>query len=400
MYGHWSRGLQIVSRDQHSTKLQWLDPKDDVAGRFDTQDATKSPFVGHSGLSVCAAAVASSSTGGSDSIVSYSPDGRLLARVRNCDAKEEPSGAEVSVIDTASGRQVLSIRGQSPADIVQGVTFSPQGSYLVICSRYCPASADTQPPSLWTVACEGRCAETPVATNSDGTANKNLAIWHVPSGALSGAWSTNQHWDPDKWPYVQWRNDEMQAAFAVPGALVMLRANEHPTAGFSSLTVEARMALASREPCTFALAPSCGEVPPKVAVFIQGPAALRVDVVEFTAAPSEGAGVRGEDAAGGQEEVNGEEAGKAWETVASMPLQGGEDVSLKWSLDAGSLLVLSTTHVDDANEHYYGTTSLQLMFRRNGKKSGCAGDGGGGGGGGGGRGGGGGGGGGRQRWRE
>ncbi len=313
--GQGARRLQIVRRDQHSTKLQWLDPKDAVAGRFDAQDASKSPFVGHSGLSVCAAALTSSSTGGSDSIVSYSPDGRLLARVRNCDAKGEPSGAEVSVIDTASGRQVLSLRGQSPADIVQGVAFSPQGSYLVICSRYRPASADTQPPSLWTVACEGRCAETPVATNSDGTANKNLAIWHVPSAALSGAWSTNQHWDPDKWPYVQWRNDEMQAAFAVPGALVMLRANEHPTAGFSSLTVEARMALASREPCTFALAPSCG-------VFIQGPAALRVDVFEFTEIPSEGAGVRGEGAAGEQqEEQNGEEAGKAWETVASMPLQ-------------------------------------------------------------------------------
>jgi len=33
------------------------------------------------------------------------------------------------------------------------------------------------------------------------------------------------------------------------------------------------------------------------------------------------------------------------------------------SLDATSLLVLSSTHVDETNEHYYGTTSLKLISR-------------------------------------
>ena len=366
-----------MRRDQHSTKLEWLDPENlAVAGRADAKDACESPFVGHNGLQLRA--------NDGYSMVSYSPDGRLLARVRNCDSKEEPSGSEVSVIDTASGREVLSIRGHSPEDIVQGVAFSPQGSYLVICSRFRPAHAGAQSTPEWSVASHaaGPGPETPVATGLDDGANKNLAMWHVASGGLAGAWSTHQHWDPDRWPYVQWRSDETQAAWAVPGALVMLRAHAHPTTPCPTLHVAAHLPQPSREPCTFALAPSkplplgLPELretpPPRVAVFIHQPSASRVDILELTTPPSGDtssgdAGLRGDDAAGGQQ-GGAEEAAGAWKTVAAMPLEEGEDAALKWSLDASALLVLSTTHVDETNEHYYGTTSLRLIGRRSGKK--------------------------------
>ena len=64
--------LQILRREHHRTKLEWLDTTDAVADGHEAPDKRPSPFVSHNGPAV--------DTGESYSIVSYSPNGRLLAR--------------------------------------------------------------------------------------------------------------------------------------------------------------------------------------------------------------------------------------------------------------------------------------------------------------------------------
>jgi len=361
--------LQILRREQDGTRLEWLDTKDAVAGGKEDPEKRASPFFGHTGL-------AAADAHATYDILAYSPDGRLLARVQTPDerASVQSTGSVVSVIDTATGQQLLSLRGHSSVDTIQGVAFSPQGSYLVVSSRFRPAHFDTS-ASMWTSssqsAGEGTAKETQVATGQDGNTNNNLAIWHVDTGSLAGAWSTHQHWDPDLWPYVQWRTDELLAAFAQPGALVVFRALESPPPLAHRLKEAGRLALGLSEACTFALAPLSAKdehrdklhlrsphaaASLKLAIFVQEPNAHRVDIMEFTPACAADAGDEG----GAQQDA---EAPATWTTQGTLPLEGAEDLSLKWSVDGSSLLVLSTTHVDDTNQHYYGTTSLQLMHR-------------------------------------
>ena len=87
----------------------------------------------------------------------------------------------------------------------------------------------------------------------------------------------------------------------------------------------------------------------RLAVFVQDPKGdHRVDILEYDFAGS---------AAGSLAEE------ECWTTISTLKLSGAEDVSLKWSVDGSALLVLSTTHIDDTNTHYYGTSSLHLMYR-------------------------------------
>ena len=192
--------LQILRREQHTTRLEWLDAKKAVVTGEDSPDTRTSPFVGHSGLSA-------GDVSDSYSIVAYSPNGRLLVRVQTSEGSTvaQPGGSVASVIDTESGQLILSIRAHSADDMIQGVAFSPQGSYLVVSSRFRPVQTHTAAP-VWGVWIhgdkDGIAEETTVVAGRDGVVRNNLAIWHVNTGRLSAAWCTHHHWNPDRWPYV------------------------------------------------------------------------------------------------------------------------------------------------------------------------------------------------------
>jgi len=163
---------------------------------------------------------------------------------------------------------------------------------------------------------------------------------------------------------VQWRADELLAAFARPGALVVFRALASPLPLAPRLQEAGRLELGWGEACTFALAPLPAKLHHhtaahpaaslRLAIFMQEPNAHRVDIMDFTPGVAADASCEQDDALA--------PAG-IWAKHATLALEGAEDLSLKWSLDGSSLLVLSTTHVDDTNQHYYGTTSLQLMYK-------------------------------------
>jgi hypothetical protein len=308
--------LQILRREQHGTTLQWLDAKKAAVCEDDTPDKRPSPFFG----------LAEGDVKDNYNIVSYSPDGRLLARVQTSEASAgvQPSRSIVSIIDTSSGQEVLSVQGHSPEDTIQGVAFSPAGTYLVVCSRFRLPHADTS-PSVWKVKshdADGNLAqEADVATGKDGEARNNLVMWHVGSGRVSGAWSTHIHWDPDRWPYVQWQADEMLGAWALPGALMVFRAlSSSPT-----LVNAARLALTNSEPCNFAVAPmrpkdllKYPHPQPallKLAVFMQESDADRIEIVEL-------AGKSLDD--DGEEEAlhHASEHQDSWTTLTTLPMPG------------------------------------------------------------------------------
>jgi hypothetical protein len=327
--------LQILRREQHTTRLEWLDAKKAVVNGEDSPDKPTSPFVGHSGLSA-------GDVSDSYSIVAYSPNGRLLVRVQTSEGSTvaQPGGSVASVIDTESGQLILSIRAHSPDDMIQGVAFSPQGSYLVVSSRFRPVQTHTAAP-VWGVRIhsdkEGIAEETTVVAGQDGMVRNNLAIWHVNTGRLSAAWCTHHHWNPDRWPYVHWRADENLGAWALPGSLVVFRALTSPAPLAPALIIAARLAVTSSEPCIFAVAPSnpkenlwssskvkAEEAPLKVAVFMQEHAAHRVDVLELALKTAPAAPEQAQQPEDTREDTD------SWMTLTSLPMQGAEDVSLKW----------------------------------------------------------------------
>ena len=217
-------------------------------------------------------------------------------------------------------------------------------------------------------------------TGHDGSANNNLAIWHLGTARLSGAWCTHHHWDPDRWPYVQWCEDESMGVWALPGSLKIFRVLPHSSASHE-LEQIAQLQMASPEPCSFSLAPQKpkatsetsvtpvtslrrGRATLRIAVFKEEADKRRVEILEYVdsragdpAAPQVGKEQEGERQQSAGQDVGG------WTCLLALPLPGAEDVSLKWSIDAAALLVLSTTHVDETNQNYYGTTCLHLLRR-------------------------------------
>lgn len=368
--------LQILRREECGTKLEWLDTASADAN-LKRRSEDSSPFTAHAGFTP---------TDDADSIVSFSPDGRFLARVQNrLDSSNGRSSVSViSVVDTASGHVLFTIEGRSSADTVHGVSFSPHGSYLVVCSRFRPSCSDPADlnASKWTVrrvgTSPGPAEEVLVDTGHDGSANNNLAVWHLGSAMLSGAWCTHHHWDPDRWPYVQWREDELFGAWALPGYLNLFRGL--PSSNTHELEQVAQLPTASPEPCTFALAPvklramtseaSGKQVPSfrrelhtlKLAVFKEEAENRQVEILEYTLPGDTDAALAGkEQEQECQQRMEQDQGG--WTRLLVLPLAGAEDVALKWSTDATALLVLSTTHVDETNQNYYGTTRLHLLRR-------------------------------------
>ena len=368
--------LQILRRERTGTRLDWLEATRDVTSQHLAPEQRPSPFIAHHGVSAA----------DSDrryTIATYSNDGRFLARVHSVDSPGVESVAVVTVLSTSTGALLMSIAAQSPADTVQGVAFSPGGTYLVVCSKFRTVAAGS-PSSVWTVrsgsdADEGGGEERQISLGQDGVMNNNLALWRVDTATLESALCTHQHWDPDRWPYVEWRAADSVGAVAIPGALKVLAPVAANTSTAPVLRVATRLALESREPSTFAMAPvkrkagavasleqilqagnaatgtAQSESTPqqmaalRLAVFVQDPKGdHRVDILEYDFAGS---------AAGSLAEE------ECWTTISTLKLSGAEDVSLKWSVDGSALLVLSTTHIDDTNTHYYGTSSLHLMYR-------------------------------------
>jgi len=360
--------LQILRREQSGTGLEWLDTTSANAARPQGSGERPSPFEPHAGL-----AHAHDGRGKSYSIVSYSADGRFLARVQTPQAgsSAQTGGPVISVVDTGSGQLLFSAAGHSAADTVHGVSFSPGGSYLVVCSRFRPSNGNPSDvdASVWTVRGEG-ASDGPakeVETGDDAGANNNLAIWHLGSASLAGAWCTHYHWDPDRWPYIQWRAEEDMCAWAQPGALNVLRRWPCSLASEPALIKQvASMPLASPEPCVFALAPfklrgSAGastkqidQATLKLAVFKAEAGGRQLEILDYETS-----------------KIAGQEDEGRWTSVIALGLEGAEDVSLKWSPDGSALVVLSTTHVDDTNQNYYGTTRLHLLRRsKNAKRLG------------------------------
>ena len=371
--------LQILRREERGTRLEWLDAASAEAITKQGSEEPLSPFAAHAGFAL---------TEYGDSTMSYSPDGRFLARVQiRPESSNSRSGVSViSVVDTASGHLLFTLEGQSTADTVQGVSFSPHSSYLVVCSRFRPSRgvpADSN-ASDWTVRRAGTSSgseeEVHVNTGHDGSANNNLAIWHLGTARLSGAWCTHHHWDPDRWPYVQWCEDELMGAWALPGSLKLFRVLPHYSASHA-LEQIAQLQMASPEPCSFSLAPKKpkatseasvtpvtslrrGQATLRLAVFKEEADNRRVEILEYvdTRAGDPAAPQGGKEQEGERQQSAGKDVG-GWTSLVALPLPGAEDVSLKWSIDAAALLVLSTTHVDETNQNYYGTTCLHLLRR-------------------------------------
>jgi len=224
-------------------------------------------------------------------------------------------GAGVHVYDAASEELVVTLGGGEA--VAQAVSFSPLGRYIQVLHK-------AQAPN-----------------------ERNLKLYALPSGEVAFA-VHEKTYIRDKWPVLQWSEDESVLARAVTNEVQLYSAPRD----FSSGSASRRLRVTGVTTAT--LSPGATL---HVAAFVpEGkgqPASIRIYALpeRNTAAVAQG----------GDEDSAGTTTVSEQPPLARRSFFRATFCRFRWNCDGTAVLALATADVDATNQSYYGESSLHFL---------------------------------------
>lgn len=249
------------------------------------------------------------------------------------------------IIFSSDGALALSIEGADCRGVVRSTATGAEVSHF-------GGTADTTAPGKVSVVAFSPSATAvlawcrPAQAHLSQEAFPNLCVYRVADGARVAAWH-QKLFDREKWPYVQWSDDETVAA-RLTKAEICFYDTTGPEAAPPAIGKPpyARHRVAGAG--AFRLAPTGAHVAVFVPAGASSPGRLMLFVVPKPA--------RGGDAPPADEGNGG--AQEATEPLASRSTFKADSVEYAWNLPGTALLATTSTNTDTSGKSYYGESAL------------------------------------------
>lgn len=249
------------------------------------------------------------------------------------------------VIFSADGALALSIEGADCRAVVRSTTTGAEVSHF-------GGTADTAAPGKVSVVAFSPSATAvlvwcrPAQAHLSQEAFPNLCVYRVADGARVAAWH-QKLFDREKWPYVQWSNDETVAA-RLTKAEICFYDTTGPEAAPPAIGKPpyARHRVAGAG--AFRIAPTGAHVAAFVPAGASSPGRLMLFAVPTPA--------RGGEAPPADEGNGG--AQEATEPLASRSTFKADAVEYSWNSPGTALLATTSTNTDTSGKSYYGESAL------------------------------------------